>query len=66
MGVMTGFSYSLRNNINKVILLYDGKVGRFKCSDAVGTSIHHGSAENMVLNTTIDVLSAITRGGLYF
>ena len=35
----------------------------FKMSDTVGTSIYRGSADDMVLNTTLDVLSAITCGG---
>ena len=39
-------------------------VDGLKRSDAVGTSICHGSADDMVLNSAINVLSAITRGGL--
>ena len=45
---------------------YVGKVVELKMIDAVGTSIHHGSADDMVLNTTLDVLSAITCGGCNF
>ena len=41
-------------------------VDKFKRSDVVGTSIGRGSADNMVMNTTLDVLSAITRGGQNF
>ena len=40
-----------------------GKVGGFKSNDTVGTSICHGSADDMVLNSTLDVLSAITHSG---
>ena len=39
-------------------------VDGLKRSDVVGTSICHGSADDMVLNSAINVLSAITRGGL--
>ena len=35
-------------------------------SDAVETSIHCGTADNMVMNPTIDDFSAITRGGWNF
>ena len=42
---------------------YVGKVDGFKISDAVGTSIYCGYADDMFLNPTINVLSAITRGG---
>ena len=38
----------------------------FKCSDVVGMSIRRGSADNMVLSPTIDVLSAIIHGGWNF
>ena len=40
-----------------------GKVGGFKMSDVVGILIFRGSADDMVLNPTVDILSAITRGG---
>ena len=43
-----------------------GKVGGFKISDALGTSIHRSSADDMVLNPTLDVLSAITHEGWNF
>ena len=36
---------------------------RFQISDTVGTSISCGSADEMVLNPTFDVLSVINRGG---
>ena len=58
----TGVSFT----INKMLQGYVGKVVGLKMIDAVGTSIHHGSADNMVLNTTLDVLSAITCGGCNF
>ena len=45
---------------------YVGMVDGFKRSDAVGTSILRGSADGMVLNPTLDVLSAITCGGWNF
>ena len=38
----------------------------FKMSDTVGTFIYRDSADDMVLNTTLDVLSIITRGGWNF
>ena len=53
-------------NINKMIWLCVGKVGVFKSSDTVGTPIRRGSADDMVLNPTLDVLSAITHGGWNF
>ena len=37
-------------------------VGRFRMSDTAETSIRRGSADDMVLNPNLDVLSAITRG----
>ena len=43
-----------------------GKVGGFKISDAVGTSIHISSAYDMVLNPNLDFLSVITHGGWNF
>ena len=45
---------------------YVGMVDGFKRSDAVGISILCGYAYDMVLNPTIDVLSAITSGGWNF
>ena len=35
----------------------------FKRSDTVGTFIIHVSTDDMVLNTTLDILSATNRGG---
>ena len=52
--------------INKMLQVYVGNVVGLKMIDAVVTSIHHGSADDMVLNTTLDVLSAITCGGCNF
>ena len=43
-----------------------GMVDVFKRSDALGTSIHRGSADDMALNRNIDVLFAITCGGWNF
>ena len=43
-----------------------GMVNEFKRSDAVGMSIRHGSADDMVLNSNLDVLYDITRGGWNF
>ena len=40
-----------------------GKLDGFKISDTVGTSICRGYAVNMVMNPTLDIFSAITRGG---
>ena len=51
---------------NKIIQGCVGKLGRFKRSDAAGTSIFHGSSEDMVLNQALDVLSFITCGGWNF
>ena len=41
-------------------------VDGFKIIGAVGMSICRGSADDMVLNPTLDVLSDITRGGWNF
>ena len=41
-------------------------MGGFKSSDAVGTSTRRSSAYDMVMNPTLDVLSAITHGGWNF
>ena len=49
-----------------MLQVYIVEVGGFKRSDAVGTSITHGYADDMVLNKTLDVFSAITRGGWNF
>ena len=51
---------------NKIIQGYVGKVVKLRISDALGTSRHSGSADNMLLNPTFGVLSAITRGGCSF
>ena len=52
--------------INKFFQGCVGNVDGFKISDTAGTSIHSGSVDDMVLNQTLDVLSAITRGGWNF
>ena len=49
--------------IIKMLRVCVAKVGIFKSSEAVGTSMRSGSADNMVMNPTLDVLSAITHGG---
>ena len=49
--------------INKMLQGCVGMVDGLKMSDAVGTSIRRGTAYDMVLNTTIDVLSSVTRVG---
>ena len=54
---------SVAFSINKILQGCVGMVDRFKRSNAVGTSIFRGSADDMVLNPTLDVLSAITCGG---
>ena len=50
-------------SINKMLQGCLGMVDGFKRRDAVGTPICRGSADDMVLNPTLDVLSAITCGG---
>ena len=52
--------------MNKIIWVYVGKVGVCKIIDVVGKTICCGSADDMVLNPTLDVLSTITHGGWYF
>ena len=52
--------------INKIIQGCVGIVDVFKRIDAVGTSIRRGSVDTIFFNPTLDVLSAITRGGWYF
>ena len=42
------------------------KLEGFKRSDKVGRSIRRGSVDDMVLNPSLDVSSAITRGGWNF
>ena len=51
--------------VHKMLQGCVGKVGKFKRSDVIGTSICSGSVDNMVLNPTVDVFSAITSGGWY-
>ena len=41
--------------INKILQGCVGKVYGFKISDMVGTSIRHGYADDIVMNSTIDV-----------
>ena len=52
--------------INKMLQFCIWKVGGFKRSDVVVTSIRRGSADNMVLNPTLDIFSVITCGGWNF
>ena len=54
---------SVAFTFNKMTQGCDGKVGILKRSAVVGTSIFVVSSEDMSLNPTLDVLSAITRGG---
>ena len=49
--------------MNKMLQVCIGKVGGFKMSDAVGTSIHRVSADNMFMNPTVGVFSDITCSG---
>ena len=49
--------------INKIPQGCVGKVDGFKWSDTVITSICGGSSDDIVINPTLDVLSAITRVG---
>ena len=48
---------------NKMLQGCVGKVNRFKSIDEVGTPICSGSADNISLNPTLNVLSAINCGG---
>ena len=43
-----------------------GMVNEFKISDAVGMSILHGYADDMVLNPNLDILYDIPHGGWNF
>ena len=52
--------------MNKIIQLNVENVEVFKRNDMEGMSIIHGSAYNMVMNPTLDVLSFITRDGWNF
>ena len=52
--------------INKMLQYCSGKWGIIKSINALGTSIHHGSAYDMAFNSTLDVLSAIPSGGWNF
>ena len=51
---------SVAFTINKMVQVFFGKLDGFKCIDVVGTSIRCGSADDMVLNPTIDIFSGIT------
>ena len=57
---------SVAFTINKIIQSCVGKVDGFKSSDVVGTPICRGSSYGMVLNPTLDVLSAISYDGWDF
>ena len=57
---------SVAFRINKIRQGCVGMVGRFKRSDALGTSIHCCYADDIVLNPTLDDLSTITCGGWNF
>ena len=53
---------SVTFTINDMLQGCAGKMDWFETSDTVGTSVCHGYADDMVLNTTLDILSAITHG----
>ena len=55
----TSVAFTINKMIQGCVVMVDG----FKRSDVVGASIFHGSADNMVLNPTLDFLSGITLGG---
>ena len=57
---------SIYFTINKMIQVFVGNVDGFKSSDAVGTSIYHGSMDDMFINPALNVLSAITYGDCNF
>ena len=46
-----------------MLQLFVGNLDGFKSSDAVGTSIHSGYLDDMVLNSTLDFLSTFSIGG---
>ena len=58
----TSVAFSINKMLQGCVVMVDG----FKRSDAVGTSICRGSADDIVLNPTFDILSDITCGGLNF
>ena len=53
---------SVSFTIDKMIQVCSGKVDIFKRSDIAETSIHCDSSDAVVMNTTLDVLLAITLG----
>ena len=53
---------SVTFTINDMLQGCAGKMDWFETIDTVGTSVCHGYADDMVLNTTLDILSAITHG----
>ena len=57
---------SVAFTINKMLQCCVGKVGVFKRSATIGSSIICGFGDDMVLNPILDVLSSITRGGCNF
>ena len=57
---------SVAFTINKMLQGCVGMVGGFKRSDSVETPIYRDYVDDMVINTTLDVLSAITRGAYYY
>ena len=57
---------SVHFTINRILQGCVGKVGVFKRSDTIVSSICCGSADNIFMNPALDVLSAITSGGCNF
>ena len=58
----TSVSFSINKMLQGCFVMVYG----FKRSDAVGTSICCGYADDIVMNPTLDILSDITRGGWNF
>ena len=58
----TSVSFSINKMFQGCVVMVDV----FKSSDAVGTSISCGSADDMVLDPTLDFFSVITCGGWNF
>ena len=53
---------SVTFTINDMLQGCAGKMYWFETSDGVEKSIYHGYVDDMVLNTTLDILSVITHG----
>ena len=57
---------SVSFSVNKMLQVCVGMVNEFKISDAVGMSILHGYADDMVLNPNLDILYDIPHGSWNF